>query len=139
MKKLLLSIACLAILFSLSALIRARDDIEDDKEIKKIQAELDTCEKKLKTFDDFSANFQPASEEETLILLSFDTTLLSLRFQILVAQGVLKNDTEDLFVSLQLDYNRQINITPVQFCRTSLPKIEQAFNSLEALKKQLTH
>lgn len=139
MKKLLLSIACLAMLFSLSAPIRVRADIASDKEIEEIQTKLDTYEKKLETFDDFSAKYQPSSEKETLTSLSFDLTLFSLRFQILVAQGVLKNDTEDLFIALQLDYIRQNNMTPVQFCRTTLREIEQAFNRLETLKKQLTH
>ncbi|MFH0891719.1 MAG: hypothetical protein V1867_02975 [Candidatus Falkowbacteria bacterium] len=139
MKKLLLSIACLAMLFSLSAPIRARADIADDKEIEEIQAELDAYEKKLKTLEDFSAKLQPSSEEETLTSLNFDSALLSLRFRILLAQGVLKNDTEDSFVALQLDYNRHINMTPVQFCRIIIPEIEYAFNTLEKLKKQLTH
>ena len=139
MKKLLLSIACLAILFSLSAPIQARADIADDKEIEEIRAELDAYEKKLDTFNDFSVNYEPKTQEETFTSLIFDTTLLSLRFRILVAQGVLKNDTEDPFAALQLDYNRQINLTPAQFCRIIIPEIEYAFNALEKLKKQLTH
>ncbi|OGF26269.1 hypothetical protein A2303_03665 [Candidatus Falkowbacteria bacterium RIFOXYB2_FULL_47_14] len=139
MKKLFLSIVCLTVFFSLSAPIRARGDVAGNEEISKILAELDTYEKKLKTFEDFSANLQSTSEKETLTSLSFDITLLSLRFQILVAQGVLKNDTEDELVNLQLEYNRQSNITPIQFCRRMLLEIEKTINYLETLKKQLTH